>query len=269
MTDLSKTSGLSISLDDDNMLIVPHTLMVTEMTERRVKDMQPFLVSREATAKTNPIYRVYRDLLPIEAKNHPQLEYDITVILPGAFQFPNGEREYFRTAGHYHDEKKNGIGYAEIYEVLSGYGRWIIQKRAGGDGEIAESYLIEAGPGEKICIPPGFGHISVNVEDVSLVEANVRTYFDSDYEAYKKLRGGAWRILASHEKDMLEIEPNSNYHNTSHLQKLHPRKDWFKGYFEPLWNVYQNSPEDIEFLLHPETYRQEFFSVKSLFHEIN
>lgn len=268
MIDLSKTSGLPISLDEDNMLIVPHTLMVKEMIERRAKDMAPFLISPEAIANTDPIYRVYRDLLPMESDSNPELEYDITVILAGTFQFPNGDREYFRTAGHYHDASKNRIGYPEIYEVLSGYGRWVIQKKAGSDEEITESYLIEAGPGEKVCIPPGFGHITVNAENSPLVEANIRAHFDYDYESYKKTGGGVWRILASNESGMLEIESNPNYRETSHLKKLRPRKDWFKGYFDPLWNVYQNSPKDVAFLVHPEEYHQEFFLIKNLYQEI-
>ncbi|MBI3627300.1 MAG: hypothetical protein HY220_00935 [Candidatus Sungbacteria bacterium] len=269
MPDLKTISGLPLGFEAGT-LVIPHELRVGEMTEKKVVDLAPFFVDA-ISSDIDPVYRVWRDIEPMdkELSFSQTMRYDITLIESGSYRLPNDEREFFRTAGHYHQVDKNGIGYPEIYEVLSGRGHWLIQKAGGNHDEIEEAYLVEAGPGEKILVPPGFGHITINTESEPLIEANcVADLFQSDYSKYKKLHGGCYRFLAGQNPAMIEIERNPNYSSIPELKKLVPRKDWFHGYFEPLWNVFVGHPTDLQFLVTPETYRPQFFAISNIYKEI-
>lgn len=269
MIDLSKTSGLPLSLDEDGMLIIPHNFKVAEAAERSLEEMREFLPEGFLPGALETAYRVYRDLQSMAGNAENGLRYDITVIPQGTYSYQNGKREFLRTAGHYHDTKTNGIGYPEIYEVLAGRGRWILQKTGATREEVVEAYLIEAGPGEKILIPPGFGHVTVNTESEFLVEANIiAKNFAYDYDSYKALHGPCYRLLESEDRTMIEIEANPRYEKLADLKKLTVRKDWFRGYFETLWDVYEKHEADIQFLKSPEIYRPEFFEIKNLYKEI-
>ncbi|KKW27496.1 MAG: Glucose-6-phosphate isomerase [Parcubacteria group bacterium GW2011_GWB1_52_7] len=133
--------------------------------------------------------------------------------------------------------------------MLAGRGRWIIQRYETDPAQIDEIYLVEAGPGEKICVPPSFGHITINAETEPLVIANViADKVGYDYEPYKILRGAAARLLASEAPSMIEIESNRNYRVVPPLRKLKPKKDWYNGYFDPLYSVLASNHEHFKFL---------------------
>jgi len=271
MLQLEKSSGLPLELDDSLKLVFPNEVMVHSQTSRTIDDLQPFLYEN-ASAPNPLIYRVFHDVgFTVHASriHAAGLRYDVTAINTGTIQFDDGTNEFFRTAGHYHKPSPEGVRYPEIYEVLAGRGRWIIQRYETDPAQIDEIYLVEAGPGEKICVPPSFGHITINAETEPLVIANViADKVGYDYEPYKILRGAAARLLASEAPSMIEIESNRNYRVVPPLRKLKPKKDWYNGYFDPLYTLLASDPAKFSFLAKPETYRQDFFSIDRLYQEI-
>ena len=58
------------------------------------------------------------------------------------------------------------------------------------------------------------------------------------------------------------------YHTLPGLKKLKPKKDWFKGYFDPLWKTFSAHPEDLKFISDAETYSPQFFSIERANQEI-
>lgn len=273
MVDLSKPAALPLVVNSEGALEFPDSIGVEESLSRNVRDLTPFLIADPVNVPETPLYKVYKGVAEMESANAIErsgLRYDITILLSGSIALADGAQEYIRTAGHYHDMSKNGIGWPEIYEVLSGFGRWLIQKPGPDPLAIEAAYLVEAGVGEKICIPPGFGHITINAESSVLVEANINSgSFAYDYEPYRRARGGCYRFLNPKESGMIQIDPNPSFSNLPPLKKLKPKKDWFKGYFTPLWNIIRDHPEDVKFLLNPETCRKEFFAVENLYQEIS
>lgn len=265
MIDLSK-SGIHLALGEDLMLSIDHTVKVGGMWDRTVADMVPFLLPKPLASTKGLAYRVYNFENP-DLERGTELRYDITVMSPGAFSFQDGEREFFRTAGHYHGLSEGGVAYPEIYEVLHGIARMMLQRRD-AQGNIDAVYLVEAEAGEKIGVPPGFGHVTINAERGPLVLSNVIRMHQYDYESYRTSGGPSYRLLASIEPDMIEIVANGSYSNLPPLKKIRPRRDWFKGYFEPLWNIYRDHEPDIRFVSKPESYRPEFFEIGNLFKEI-
>ncbi len=271
MLNLEKSSGLPLRLDESLGLVFPHSVMVTKEITSTIDDLRLFMPDG-ATASAPVIYKVFRDVGFTEDRGRIRatgLCYDITAINAGTIRFKDETGEYFRTAGHYHKLSSGGVQYPEMYEVLTGRGRWLIQRYVSNAAEIDEIYLIEAGPGEKICIPPSFGHITINAESDTLVIANiVADKVEHDYEPFKILKGAAVRLLASSVPNMIEIESNRNYRVVPPLRKLKPKKDWYNGYFDSLYTALASDPNKFSFLAKPETYRQEFFSIDRLYQEI-
>ena len=77
------------------------------------------------------------------------------------------------------------ITFPEIYEVLGGEATYILQKP---DGEgIDDVILIKAGAGDKVIIPPGYGHLTINASNKVLKMANwVARDFESIYQPIKE-----------------------------------------------------------------------------------
>jgi glucose-6-phosphate isomerase len=137
-----------------------------------------------------PLYFMYRELSRSREDadwfREQGLRYDVTVIpaltLCG---------EYVKTKGHHHPPDPAGISYPEIYEVLQGRAHYLLQTGAADDIR-----LVEADPGDRVIIPPGFGHVTINPGKTTLVMANiVSTRFESDYRAYEEHRGAAYYEL--------------------------------------------------------------------------
>ena len=138
-----------------------------------------------------PLYFMYRDL----SKNREDgrwlrdhdLRYDVTVIPARVLC-----GEYVKTKGHHHPENGKGVSYPEVYEVLEGRAHYLLQT-----GSADDVRLIRAGPGDRVLIPPGYGHVTINPGGSPLVMANmVSARFESDYSAYERLRGAAYFELA-------------------------------------------------------------------------
>ena len=134
-----------------------------------------------------PLYLMYRDLSRTSEdgrwlRDH-DLRYDVTVIPARTLC-----GEYVKTKGHHHPENGNGVPYPEIYEVLEGEAHYLLQTRSTDDVR-----LVQAGPGDLVLIPPGYGHVTINPGGATLVMANiVSTLFESDYSVYEELRGAAY-----------------------------------------------------------------------------
>lgn len=266
MTDVSQFAGFPLVLTDEGLRF-PDGIEATTVFERKLSELKAFLTSDNASALIEPIYRVWQGVHIAETPATP-IRYDLTVLNPGTIKFASGEQEFSRTAGHYHVSEGTKT-YPEIYEVISGRGHWLIQKPKADVQEIEEAYLVEANPGEKMLVPPGFGHITINTERVPLIESNVvASGFSYDYETYKKLKGGCYRLLQHGEASLIEIRSNQMYHGLPGIKKLKPKKDWFKGYFEPLWKVLTSHPEDLKFISAAETYAQHFFAIDRIYQEI-
>lgn len=223
---LERQSGLPLTFDPVTYRIgTPADVAIGAVSERTARDLAPFLAPDSAVG-VGVAYTVYRNIArrgDQAAIGRAKLRYDITVIPPGSFGGP--QREFFRTAGHYHPEKPGtGVAYPEVYEVIAGRAYWLIQRPAADDPTTIETiYVIEAGPGEKAVILPGFGHVSVNPFPKPLVTANwVSDAFAYDYESFRRLRGGAYWV--GEEGGAIAFTPNPNYRAVPELRKLQPRE---------------------------------------------
>jgi len=155
---------------------------------RRLADMSDVIYDREwlKGAQSFDLYYMFRDLYlsraDMEKLLQQRLRYDITVIPPGMLGC-----EYMKTAGHYHPlAPQSRISYPEIYEVLEGEALYLLQKQ-----DLSDVVAVYANAGDKVVVPPDYGHVTINRSNKILKMANfVSRDFSSIYEPYRE-RGGA------------------------------------------------------------------------------
>lgn len=253
-------SGLPIAFDPSaNAIHWSEGVQAGEPRVRTLEEMRDYISEPDAQALTNTIYTVHRNVARHEDSGRiaaAGLRYDITVIPPGSFA--GRKKEFFRTAGHYHPLAPGGeIAYPEVYEVLIGRAYWLLQRPdAGNPAMLEEVYLVEAGPGEKAVMPPGFGHLSINVRAEPLVLANwIADSFAYDYAPYRRARGGGYWALEGETPDTVEFELNTNYARVAELKKLRPREAPSLGLLrsQPLYGLADNL-EKLRFLSDPRPF---------------
>ncbi|MGA9099119.1 MAG: glucose-6-phosphate isomerase family protein [Methanotrichaceae archaeon] len=157
---------------------------------RWLNDLKEVLYDKGWLAKTENIelYYMYRDLYLSNADKDKlidqDLRYDITVIPPRMLGV-----EYVKTAGHYHPIPPGGtVSYPELYEVLEGEAIYLLQKQ-----NMSDVVAVYASAGDKVLVPPNYGHITINRSNKILKMANlVARNFSSIYDSIKEHGGGAY-----------------------------------------------------------------------------
>jgi glucose-6-phosphate isomerase len=252
LLDLRRTSGLDLKLDTKNCkLIFGKDLTVTLPAIRKIQEMQEVLLD-SSLRKPEELYYMYRDVHPVKdtdllKKNN--LRYDVTVIKPDRLG-----RELMKTAGHYHK-----ASFGELYEVLEGRAFCLLQKPNLHDYRIIEDViLVKAHAGQKIMIPPGYGHILVNPGPGYLVTSNwVSSAFSSKYELYKEARGAAYFLVSADADDKLEFVENSFFKQLTPIRFVQPAKELERfGLKEnsPIYSIITEDAKKLEFLNYPQSY---------------
>ncbi len=184
---------------------------------RMLFDMKDVIYDREwlSGASDMELYYMYRELSlskndALVMKEH-NLRYDITIIPPRMLGC-----EFVKTAGHYHPEVPGtAITFPEIYEVLHGEAQYLMQKPEGE--KIKDVILVRVGEGDKVIIPPGYGHLTVNASNKVLKMANwVVRDFESVYAPIKEKGGGAYFLLNK------GIVKNTRYSEVPEIRFLKP-----------------------------------------------
>lgn len=221
---------------------------------RKLKDMEDVIYDAVwlETAPNTDLYYMYRDLA-LSERDHSlikdnDLRYDITIIPPSSLG-----SEYVKTAGHYHPEV---IGqkytYPEVYEVLEGVAHYLLQKRKDSqNSQIIDVVMIEAREGDKVIVPPHYGHVTINPSDVELKMANwVSRNFSSIYGPYKDLRGAAYYELT--EGDFVS---NEKYEHLPEVRYLKPTNVSEIGFYKDkkMYDLVKNI-ENLNFLNHPQDF---------------
>ncbi|OPY54342.1 MAG: Glucose-6-phosphate isomerase [Methanosaeta sp. PtaU1.Bin060] len=139
-------------------------------------------------AENFKLYYMYRDLFLSRADRDKLLDqglrYDITIIPPAMLGI-----EYIKTAGHYHPLAPGGSAtYPELYEVLEGEALYLLQKQ-----DLSKVVVVNAKAGDKVLVPPNYGHITINRSNKTLKMANlVARSFSSLYDPIRERHGGAY-----------------------------------------------------------------------------
>ncbi|TAJ45819.1 glucose-6-phosphate isomerase family protein [Methanofollis fontis] len=231
--------------------MIPWEGPLPEPGARRLADMADVLAAPEYADRdpSRPLYYMYRDCARSDEDRRwladHDVRYDITVIMPGVIG-----PELVKTKGHYHPENPAGVGFPEVYEVMSGRAHFLLQNR-----EASSVLFVEATAGEVVVIPPGYGHVTINPGDEDLVMANlVSTAFASEYAPYARLGGAAY-----YEMEDGSIVKNNRYPDAGPVRRAValPVPAFGTGPGVPLYTLLGRE-ESVRFLNHPEDYADAF-----------
>jgi len=283
--DLSTVSGLPLSLDEsDGSLRFGPGLTQPEPDVRRLSDAREVLAEAEA-AGPEDLYYMYRDVCReqdrelLEARG---LRYDVTVLRPGLLG-----GEYVKTVGHYHptppgaddapgDPEDTATGgamgsgdadptpprgttYPELYQVLAGRALYLLQRPGVRPDAPLDVVAVPARPGEAVLVPPGYGHITVNIGRGFLAMANwVERTFASVYEPLRVVRGAAYYVVAEGDIGRGEagprFQPNPSYRRYPEVRELRPMElpDLGIHLGRPMYLTCMARPETYHYLVRPE-----------------
>lgn len=119
--------------------------------------------------------------------------------------------EPLKTAGHYHNLiPGTSVSYPKIFEVLHGKCHFLLQKANPPYETVTDAVLIIAEEGERIVVPPGYGHTEINPTQSPVVLAS---WFAKDAKAIEEpyiQRKGACYYATRAEKTLLFV-PNEAY----------------------------------------------------------
>jgi len=216
---------------------------------RRVADMiEVILDQRWANQNRNTaLYYMYRDLGRTEDREKiiaHALRYDITVIPPLIMG-----KEFVKTKGHYHPECAPSVTYPEIYEIQEGKAHFLLQRTT--KGRVDDVVMVEAKKGDKVIVPPNYGHVTINPGRDTLQLANwVCRNFASLYEEYTKKRGAAYYELSDG-----TLLPNPNYGELPKIRRAKPTEVPELGIERgrALYSLIEN-PEQLAFLIRPQNF---------------
>jgi glucose-6-phosphate isomerase len=219
---------------------------------RDVEEVRQVLAIPECPC-SGPLYFMYRDLARTREDRAwlvtHQLRYDVTEIPPLTLC-----GEYVKTKGHYHPVAPSGVSYPEVYEVLAGEAHYLLQDRRAED-----VVLIYAKKGEKVIIPPGYGHVTINASSGKLLMANlVSIAFSSDYGPYEAHHGAVYYMMLGE-----QMVKNTHYSSIPPLRTRQSSHSTALGIVEgiPLYDLVDGH-KDLSFLNHPERFTRVFRELK-------
>jgi glucose-6-phosphate isomerase, archaeal len=252
MIDLQATSGLPLTADNEGRLSFGEGLTTVEPAIRFKKDMLDVLLDAQANGP-DELYYMYRDVCRSEDREllaKHGLRYDVTVIVAGTIG-----REYNKTVGHYHPLKPGtDATYPEVYEVLYGKAHYLLQTEPDEDG--VEAILVEASAGDKVLIPPGYGHVTINPGPGLLIMSNwVAAEFSSVYGAIKELGGAAFfELTASGEDEQFIVNPNYLPTPRFSVRPVQNNPEFGLIVGQPMYHEFLKTPGKFAFLTEPEKF---------------
>ncbi len=214
-----ENSPLELELTDNFELLVHGEAHAVNV--RTLRQMLDVVYNREEARKfelENPMYYMFRDVKRKEDAalfENSHLRYDITVLPPTKIG-----TEYNKTYGHYHGMANSKLSFPELYEILNGEAWYVLQYRQSiVSNEATRVFLVKARAGDKIIIPPNFGHVTLNSSITDpLVMDNINEWkFKSDYTPYRQKRGAAYFVM---EHDKIK---NTNYAAVPKLEEISAR----------------------------------------------
>jgi len=162
---------------------------------RRLRELEPVLYDADCLPRFDsglPVYEVYQECCADEVRDLLRrygLRYDVTVVPPLLL----GE-EYVKTLGHCRLPSGGEGAGPEVFEVLEGEARFLIQ-RYGGE-ELLDVSLVEAQEGDIVLVPPGSGHVMINASSRRLVVGSlISRSCVQVYDRFAERKGAAFYFL--------------------------------------------------------------------------
>ena len=264
MTDLTALAGLPVKFDEGTYHISFGSQVRAPLYSTREMDaIRPLLLDPDCVGP-DVLYWMYRNLGLKGDEcllDEHRLRYDVSIFVPAMLG-----REYLKTSGHYHPPSPDGVAYPEVYEIWYGEALYLLQKvddYTAGPAEVAveDVITVRARPGDKVIMPPGYGHVTINTLDVPLVMCNwVCDDFSSYYQSVEATRGFASYLLKDNGEPRWIV--NDRYaHEIPARREAEPRPVPELGLVagQPMYNTCRDNPELFAFLAQPAKFEAEMW----------
>jgi len=228
MLNLEPISGLPMHLDDKGHLLFGPEVMVQESKVRLLDELTPVALAPEVCRGSREVvYDMYNGVYRESDAPHLDgvpLRYELTLMPPRRLG-----REFVKTLGHLHaPEPRSGLGYAEICEVLVGVAHFLFQTLDPSGPDAPLAFYVEARAGQKVLIPPGLDHLTINPGPEPLLFSDVIALgVTGIYDRFKSARGAAY--LEVSENGQPRFIPNPHYRAVAPLHRMrlkeHPELD--------------------------------------------
>jgi glucose-6-phosphate isomerase len=217
MIELTSFAGFPVCMDPETLTLTFGSGVTTAPAQvRSLDEVRPLLRDPRSEGPEH-LYTIYMDVrVPrfAEALREKGLGYGAVVYNHGAL---GGEA--LRSQGHVHSTAPDtGVAYSELYEFWHGRGLVYMQDTVAP--EVGDSIVVEAGPGDKVAIPPGWAHATVNVGSEPMAFGAVYA-LDARllYDPLRRLQGTAHYVLADG-----TLEENPRYARVPPARRMPPHE---------------------------------------------
>jgi glucose-6-phosphate isomerase len=198
----------------------------------------------------DPVYSIAMDVGKISHRD----ELRRRRLLFGVVAYASGKlgREFVRSQGHVHAISRHcQCSTPELLEIWQG--RAIVYMQESVTDDPGRCFAVEAAPGDKVVIPPGWAHCVINIDprEVMVFGAWCVRDYDFDYRAIRAHGGLAWFPL-SDEKQHANWEHNPAYRACSIVKKrareypeLSVRREL------PIYEQFSRNPESVQWVADP------------------
>ncbi len=214
-------------------------------TSRKLYEMKDVLVNPEIINDSNRNDETYFMYRAVGVEKNKELfekhsmRYDVTLI-----QKYNLGKEFNKTVGHYHPIAEDGLSYPELYEFIEGKGVLLLQKRLGKGFDVK---LVHVNGGDKVLVPPNYGHITINTGNGPLLMGNlVNAHFKSEYKPIADMHGGAVYVMTDG-----SIANNELYSAVSFEEVKKSELAEFTDRERCIYDSFLDSPDSFEYLNRP------------------
>ena len=267
MVDLEKLAGVPISLNDEGLLVLGAGMVVDERGVRLLDELTPVALEPDICRGSQEIAYymangVYREMDAPGLAGAP-MRYELTLIPPRRIG-----REFIKTFGHRHcPEPNSGLDYAEVCEVLVGTAHFVYQTLDVSGPSSSMALYVEATAGQKVLLPPGFDHCTINPGPEPLLFSDVIALgVTGIYDRFRATRGAVYLEVA--DNGGAQFVPNPAYQDVPSLERIafndYPNLRLTSD--EPLYTAFvETGGEHWPFLTDPRHFWATFPDLESVF----
>ncbi|WP_072570484.1 glucose-6-phosphate isomerase family protein [Enterobacter sp. SA187] len=197
----------------------------------------------------NEVYAIAMDVARIQDRD----ELKKRMLLFGVVTYAAGQLgdEPVRSQGHVHRiSQHSGWSPPELYEIWQGRAIIYMQEYVADDP--GRCFAVIAGPGEKVLVPPGWGHatISASPDEPLTFGAWCDREYGFEYDAVRAHKGLAWYPLLQEKQIIWQHNP---HYAPGRLQAITPRRySEFGITAAPLYQQFIDDPARFQFISRPD-----------------
>ncbi len=203
-----------------------------------------------ACAGPDPVYAIAMDV----AKQEHKSDLEKRMLLYGVVTYAKGRLgdEPVRSQGHVHRvAAHSGWSPPELYEIWSG--RAVISMQEFVQDDPGRCFAVVARPGDKVVVPPGWAHATINADPESAMTFGAWCERDYGfvYDAVRARQGLAWYALLD-SAGQLVWQPNPHYKKSELI--IGPPRDYSDlGLTRdaPIYGQFENDPASVQWVSEP------------------